>query len=667
MRRPVLWIALSAAALGVLLLSLFFLGPVRRAFSPTSAPRVELPVSGIRPGEVRLVKGLWVARQRDGAFFVFLNLDPHLYHPTQWVESEGLFHSPAHGELYGLDGACRGGPCGSDPPATLFRVQAEREADHLTVYPTRVISGGFSNQARPSEQQIMSSLAPDGQITGSPKRDGPAPRGSSTDEPRSDTSAGDLALSASPAFEVWGHFQTRRVSPPGEGRFTIDTGRFQVIAPAVRAGSAEEAAGALNITGAQLLWPPDVRPAGDAWQVSATVAPGQPGETVTVAVRSAPGAPPATATLVRKSGPTARILLQGADGAWSPLSSGVSLPPGPKKLRLQTVGVTVTEATIHVYGAWQHGEPERRNLVAPDLLELEFPDPPPMVQVVISGGLNPDGLKIPPTSAHFYIGEPPVLMAVDSETGAAFRIGQVPPEILRAAVGRDGRYLALATLSPEGVEGFQAWLVDLTTGKVTRTPFAADFGTGYPDFDARGRLIAPLNGGQLGVLDPVTGKAETLDSAATFWSAVSPDGRYLAGRGGPPPGRGTGAWVGPPKADHLVIHNLTTDREQVFPWEGYAFSGGLYWLPDGRLLQMTVDSDQPPGPTPGPETTVHCNTVDPDTGVHAEYPGPCRVPRSPDPEYRAEAGEQFLGRLPDGRALVVRWPNLANQRRPLGP
>jgi nitrite reductase/ring-hydroxylating ferredoxin subunit len=98
-----------------------------------------LNVSQFQPGSVQLVDGLWVVRQSDGAYDVFLNRDPHLGHPTEWVDSKHEFISPAHGETYSIGGTCLAGPCGS---GSLYKVASRQEGDYLRVLPEQIISGG---------------------------------------------------------------------------------------------------------------------------------------------------------------------------------------------------------------------------------------------------------------------------------------------------------------------------------------------------------------------------------------------------------------------------------------------------------------------------------------------------------------------------------------------
>jgi hypothetical protein len=96
---------------------------------------VRVPVADQAPGTVRAVPGLWVARQPNGAFHVFLDQDPHNDQPTRWDEARGIFMTPSNGAVYGLDGVCRAGPCGTGH----FRVEARRDGDEVVVRPGTIV------------------------------------------------------------------------------------------------------------------------------------------------------------------------------------------------------------------------------------------------------------------------------------------------------------------------------------------------------------------------------------------------------------------------------------------------------------------------------------------------------------------------------------------------
>lgn len=60
------------------------------------------------------------------------------------VESKGLFIQAA---FYGIDGICHGGPCDPSPGQGLYRVESQLEGQNLTVYPQKIISGGFDQES----------------------------------------------------------------------------------------------------------------------------------------------------------------------------------------------------------------------------------------------------------------------------------------------------------------------------------------------------------------------------------------------------------------------------------------------------------------------------------------------------------------------------------------
>ncbi|HYG57178.1 MAG TPA: hypothetical protein VD902_03820, partial [Symbiobacteriaceae bacterium] len=473
-----------------------------------------------------------------------------------------------------------------------------------------------------------------------------------------DPCAGD----ADAPLQIWGIRPGRSVTGPGDCRFVVSTDGFMVHAT-VQAPGESAAVQAVRITGARALWPAETRrhsPEADVWSVTVTLGEGSVGDTVAVAVDPGAGTPALSATLSRKAPPTIAILLQSSDGAWAPLESGMSLPPGPKRLRFRTTGGLTVDSLTPYYVTSHNAQlsPDRVTRIAADLLEVEFTAPPPLVQVYMNG-TNADGLYAPPVSGHFYIGEPPVLVALNPATGAAEPIGPAPADLNGyPMLSQDGRYLAFTTLIPESTSGQLVWLADLKTGLLTRTPFQYEDGEG-PGFDARGRLIAPAGPGRLGVMDPDTGKAEVISTTATFWGRVSPDGRYIAGRVGPPPGRSTGVWMGPPRAFELVVRDLLHDTEQVFPWGGY---GGHTWLPDGRLLLSSVASNEAPGPDPSPEKQPQYFTIDLATGQRTPYAGTWPVPPRPGVEGTWALTDRPLVMLPDGRVLLYRWTNLPNAR-----
>lgn len=102
---------------------------------------VAIPISGYVAGTVKFDHGLWVARQSNGDFYVFLNRDPHLGEPLNWVEAKGLFMQAAS---YGIDGICHEGPCNPGAGQGLYRVDSRLDGENLIVYPQVIISGGLN-------------------------------------------------------------------------------------------------------------------------------------------------------------------------------------------------------------------------------------------------------------------------------------------------------------------------------------------------------------------------------------------------------------------------------------------------------------------------------------------------------------------------------------------
>lgn len=54
-----------------------------------------------------------------------------------------MFISRAHGEVYGIDGVGRSGPCDNGPHGGLYRVASKRDGEILLVRPDRIVTGGL--------------------------------------------------------------------------------------------------------------------------------------------------------------------------------------------------------------------------------------------------------------------------------------------------------------------------------------------------------------------------------------------------------------------------------------------------------------------------------------------------------------------------------------------
>lgn len=142
-RMPRGWVGASVAALAIVAVAG---GMVSRPDPWDQA--VVIPVIGQRPETVRFEQGLWIARQRDGEFYAFLNVDPHGHHPTAWDVQKGIFFasfsSGGFGEGYAIDGRCIVGPC--PVGGGLYRVASKLDGNRLLALPSDVVAGGGTTE-----------------------------------------------------------------------------------------------------------------------------------------------------------------------------------------------------------------------------------------------------------------------------------------------------------------------------------------------------------------------------------------------------------------------------------------------------------------------------------------------------------------------------------------
>jgi hypothetical protein len=111
-----------------------------RAWREAQAWRTALviPVGGLQPGTVQKLQGLWVARQPDGEFRVFLPFsDFYPDRAVQWDAATQRFVEPASSAQYTIDGRGFFGPAGN-----LYQVAFRKEGKTLIVLNTKVTSGG---------------------------------------------------------------------------------------------------------------------------------------------------------------------------------------------------------------------------------------------------------------------------------------------------------------------------------------------------------------------------------------------------------------------------------------------------------------------------------------------------------------------------------------------
>lgn len=136
------WLVATVCVLAIVMTSTY--AYVRMVTPKRVGTQVAIPVSGYATGTVKFDHGLWVARQSNADFYVFLNRDPHRGEPLNWVEGKGLFMQAAS---YGIDGSCLEGPCNPGPSQGLYRVDTRLDGENLIVYPQVIISGGLNPES----------------------------------------------------------------------------------------------------------------------------------------------------------------------------------------------------------------------------------------------------------------------------------------------------------------------------------------------------------------------------------------------------------------------------------------------------------------------------------------------------------------------------------------
>lgn len=122
----------------VLVLCLFIYGYRRWTEERAWRTAIQVPVGGFQPGTAKLTQGLWIARQTNGKFWVFLDRsDFNSDRPLRWVEADLQFEEPISSARYDMNGLGQFGPA-----RQLYRVDAQLSGHSLLILPTRIISGG---------------------------------------------------------------------------------------------------------------------------------------------------------------------------------------------------------------------------------------------------------------------------------------------------------------------------------------------------------------------------------------------------------------------------------------------------------------------------------------------------------------------------------------------
>lgn len=360
-------------------------------------------------------------------------------------------------------------------------------------------------------------------------------------------------------------------------------------------------------------------------------------------------------------------------GTYEPVQRGETLPAQPLTLRVRYAG----NATPEQFASWM--------TMRLQLAKTSYVHPEPGVALV--------SMEVPPPYISFdvesqgylwlYTGEPPKLAALDLATGRESVLGEAPTNVTEGSVSPDGRWAVLVEFADLMRDGEGIWLIDLASGNRRRLPLESTIFSGPPIW--YGDYLVLPNFTHIQYWDLQKGELQVKESAAATWNAVSSDGRYLAGFRS---GGSTGDWIAPAT---VVIHDLKTRTEQAI--SGVANSRihscwielFMAWDKDGQALFV---EDHPTS------KTTRVLRIDRATGAVSEETAEKALPRPSydEPHLKpSPAGWQVLNRgwgplmvispegkslqfgdgypvgwLPDGRLLLLRWPNVKYRVSPMG-
>lgn len=354
------------------------------------------------------------------------------------------------------------------------------------------------------------------------------------------------------------------------------------------------------------------------------------------------------------------------DGPWEPLRGARQVAAQPLSLRFRLHG-NVDPA-------------ELRSVVQELLGQADFQwEEPTAGTVVVTVSHPPDRIRFEPLRLHspygsvqgerftLYIGDAPVVVAIDPATGKERVLGTAPLDIWHGSVSPDGRWAMLAQTAAENCLQSRVWLMDLATGHLAEVPLPyawSDDPIAWPT----GRLLTGSQG-KLGIYDLATGRLETRTVPGRSWGEPSPDGRYLLGY--VRDGEREKDWYAPIT---VLIYDVETGEERRFtdvarvriPHHDVGPTTRLFWTPDGKgvLLNDPLSND----PATGGKAILH---LDPQTGATAPFTqplpegavrrvwrdwGPVTV-RLPGGEARQSGDGLVLGEAPDGALILIRWSN----------
>lgn len=305
---------------------------------------------------------------------------------------------------------------------------------------------------------------------------------------------------------------------------------------------------ALKVEGGNLLSEPVwLEQGGLALQIGQ----GQAGQAVVIRLEMA-GKEPVGVT-VRRAAPAAVTVDQRFGHNWKPITVlDAYTSPGPSAVRLTFSKLVRKEEVEQALLAAQSG-PIRGLMEWTDeqTLTWQIAELPPRLDFLLGGARDADGLPLPGGIPSLRLGEPPILVEIDLADPVDAVRGTLPPDIISAALARDGKAINLMAWTP-GTTKWDWHTVDVYFELATKA-----LKRGRVE-EAQPRLPADLEN----------------------W-VTSPNGLLVAGL------RRKGAPTESHQAD-LVIMDLRGGRSQTFPGAFGQFRGAqqvdltthLAWSPD---------------------------------------------------------------------------------------
>lgn len=425
--------------------------------------------------------------------------------------------------------------------------------------------------------------------------------------------------------------------------------------------------------------------------------PAEPGTETTVRVRGpvGEGGTPADLgfRLRREASPTVEVDVQVGDDPWRPHQPGEYLEPGPVRVRLAfSHPVAADQVEWRFQGVLEAVKdrdaiPHQLSWTDPRTLVVELPEPPPALYVELGYIEDDRGLRTRSGILNLHVGTPPRLTALDPATGQEEVLGPAPVDIRWASASPDGRWVVLEATQPDSTSGTDVWLVETATGEAMKTDLQeSPYSPGYIWFPDR---LVVAGWTELQEWDLTRHERRVLPAEASYAGPLSPDGRYLAGRVLHMDREDPETWLAPLT---VAVYDLATHTERLYPevgnfWVphrggGVPVSVPMRWPDGGRSLYVLQHY---PGPTPA-DSETYWAVLDLETGVLTpaeDYSAdPFDYERAePHPVSNASGwaflsagwgavilispgGQEVAGGdglplawMPDGRLLLVRWPD----------